>query len=367
MKRETQIELIREILRSIDRGSSSLGETFTRNDPRIYTSPERDARERDVLFRRQPLVVGVASELRRPGDYLTESLSPVPILVVRQASGELRAFVNVCRHRGSRLVEGSGTAPRGFTCPYHAWSYEPDGRLADIPDEFGFPGLDRSRQGLIEIPVAERHGLVWVLPEPGGSFSVDEILRGLGEELDSYGIAGHRVFETRVVRRRMNWKLASDTFWEAYHLKVLHRRTIAKLFLRNIALFHPFGRSHRFVGVRESIVELRGRPETEWDLLPHATILMNLFPNTVLIMQSDHLELFRIFPAPDRVNECAVAVSLLAPGAESGEEHQRRWKQTMDLLMGVLDEDFTNGEAIQRNFETGFPDHVVYGRYENAL
>ena len=123
-------------------------------------------------------------------------------------------------------------------------------------------------------------------------------LGGLAEDLASYGIDDFVLAEQRVVRRNMNWKLVSDTFWEAYHIKVLHKSNIAPMFVKNLALYDGFGLSHRLVGIRNSIEKLRDLPEAKWDLIPHATILMNLFPNTICVMQSDHLETYRVFPVP---------------------------------------------------------------------
>jgi phenylpropionate dioxygenase-like ring-hydroxylating dioxygenase large terminal subunit len=168
----------------------------------------------------------------------------------------------------------------------------------------------------------------------------------------------------RELRPRVNWKIASDTFWEAYHIKVLHRQNVAPLFVKNLALFEPFGRNHRYVGIRRSIEDLRAVPESEWELLPHATILMNLFPNTILVMQSDHLECFRLFPDAEQANACRVQVTVLAP-AETAEDP--RWQHITALLIGVVEQDFAIGETIQRSFDSGVLERVVYGRYENAL
>ena len=167
MKHATQLNLIHQIFDAIDRGTPPMADRFTRNDTSAYTSPERAARERDVLFRRHPIVAGFSSNIPNPGDYLTEDLAPVPILVVRNASGELRAFVNICRHRGARLVDGCGHTAKLFSCPYHAWSYDTDGRLVAIPDDYGFDGLDRASSGLVALPVAEKYGLIFVTPDAG--------------------------------------------------------------------------------------------------------------------------------------------------------------------------------------------------------
>jgi phenylpropionate dioxygenase-like ring-hydroxylating dioxygenase large terminal subunit len=363
MKHSTQVNLIHQIFDAIDRGTPPMAERFTRNDPFAYTSPERAAREREVLFRRHPIVAGFSSQIPNPGDYLTEDLAPVPIMVVRNTSGDVRAFINICRHRGAKLVDGCGHTAKLFSCPYHAWSYDTDGRLVAIPDDYGFEGLDRAASGLVALPVAEKYGLIFVTPTPGDNVTIDidAMLAGLGEDIESYGIASMAHQETRVVRRRMNWKLMSDTFWEAYHIKVLHAQNVAPLFVKNLAMFDAFDRNTRYIGVRKSIEELRDLPQEKWDLIPHTTILMNLFPNTILVMQSDHAEIYRIFPDGAHVGESVATISILAP------EPSPKWSRTMDLLLGVVDQDFTLGENIQRNFESGALRKVMYGRYENAL
>jgi phenylpropionate dioxygenase-like ring-hydroxylating dioxygenase large terminal subunit len=361
MKHSTQVRLIHEIFEAIDRGTPPMAEKFSRNDTSAYTSAERAARERDVLFRHHPIVAGFSSQIPNPGDYLTEDLAPVPIFVVRNLSGELRAFVNICRHRGAKLVSGCGAGAKRFSCPYHAWTYDTDGHLVAIPDEYGFEGLDRAASGLVAIPVAEKYGLIFVTAKPDEAIDIDAMLGGLAEDIESYGIGSFTHQETRVVRRRMNWKLVSDTFWESYHIKVLHAQNVGPLFVKNLAMFDAFGRNHRYVGVRKSIEKLRDLPEEKWDLIPHATILMNLFPNTILVMQSDHAEVYRVFPAGAHAGESVTAISILAPEASP------KWSRTMDLLLGVVEQDFAVGEGIQHGFESGAIRKVNYGRYENAL
>ena len=222
--------------------------------------------------------------------------------------------------------------------------------------------MDRAACGLVEFPVAEKYGLVWVRTLPN-SAAIDpaEVVDGLSADLESYGIGSFAHQETRVVRRRINWKLVSDTFWEAYHIKVLHAGNVGPLFVKNLALFDAFGANHRYIGIRKSIEKLRDLPEEKWDLVAHATILMNLFPNTILVMQTDHAEIYRTFPAGDGINESVTAVSILAPAAS------QKWSRTMELLLGVVEQDFAVGETIQRNFASGAISKVMYGRYEQAL
>jgi phenylpropionate dioxygenase-like ring-hydroxylating dioxygenase large terminal subunit len=364
MQHATQVRLIREALASLDRGAPPMTEAFTRNDPSAYTSLDRAKREREILFREYPLVVGFSSRVKQPGDYFTDALGPTPILVTRNPGGELRAFANICRHRGSRLVDGCGSGAARFSCPYHAWSYDTDGKLRAIPEEAGFANLDRESHGLVSFPIDEKFGLVWVTPREGATIGITKYLGGLSDDLASYAIDDFALAAQRVVRRAMNWKLVSDTFWEAYHIKVLHRSNIAPMFVKNLALYDAFNLSHRLVGIRNSVAQMRELPEEQWDLIPHATILMNLFPNTICVMQSDHLETYRVFPVPGTVNESITEVSVLTP---PGDTENPKWKKVMDLLTGVIEQDFAIGEQIQRNFESGILREVVYGRYEPAL
>ncbi len=372
MQHETQVRLIREALESIDRGLPPMTEVFTRNDPSAYTSPEWARREREILFREYPLVAGFSCRLKKAGDYFTDSLGSTPILVTRNKDGQLRAFANICRHRGSRLVEGCGSGAVRFSCPYHAWSYDTDGKLRAIPDEAGFATLNRESHGLVSFPVEEKFGLVWVTPRQAATqtatqnstIDVVKHLGGLAEDLASYGLDDFALADQRVVRRKMNWKLMSDTFWEAYHIKVLHKNNIAPIFAKNLALYDGFGLNHRLVGIRSSIEKLRELPESQWSLIQHATILMNLFPNTICVMQSDHLETYRAFPVAGAVNDAIIEISVLAPPYDA---ENPKWKKAMDLLVGVVEQDFAIGEQIQRNFESGVLPEVLYGRYEPAL
>src|SRR5688572_3954878 len=162
MDRSLQVKLLKRLLHYVDTKSTALADAPWRNEVSAYTDPERLRQEQDVLFRRHPLLMGFASEWAKPGDYRTDDFAGVPILIVRDRDNVLRAFLNVCRHRGAKVVDGCGSA-RVFSCPYHAWTYELNGKIRGIPDEGAFPGMRAERSGLTPLPLCEKHGLVWVL------------------------------------------------------------------------------------------------------------------------------------------------------------------------------------------------------------
>lgn len=369
MNRETQIQMTKRMLAYRERPEESLREHISYLDVSTYTSETQLRQEKEILFRNHPIVVGFSCQLPEPGDFLTGCDTGVPILAVRGPDGRVNAFLNVCRHRGAAVAEeAAGKGRRNFACPYHGLVYDTEGRLISIPDgDYGFAGLDPDTMSLIPLPVEERYGFVWVVPNPKGSIDLDDYLGGLAEDLAAYGFDSYHHFETRTFKRRMNWKLVSDGFGEAYHIKVLHKKTIDSIFHSKGTAFDSFGRHHRLVAALRSLDELRGLPEAEWDLIPHSAIVYNLFPNTVFLMQGDHIEVARFFPGA-HPGESTIHFSLFTPEPCTTESARGHWQRNMDLLVETVEqEDFRVEEQIQVGVESGALTHQVHSGYEQAL
>ena len=166
---------------------------------REYFDPARYDREIALLFRRLPVVVAFSGQLRQPGDFVTHNDTGQPILVVRDTDGVLRAFLNVCRHRSASVeTKACGGGKRAFVCPYHGWSYDLTGRLLGITDGAAFGDVDRARFGLRPLAVAEKYGLVWVVPtalEAGqdAGLDIDAYLGRVAPELASWDMTGWEV------------------------------------------------------------------------------------------------------------------------------------------------------------------------------
>jgi len=367
MKHEAQVEQLRKIFGYLDAGETAMGDAVYRHHVSDYTSPEQAGLEREMLFRHEPLLIGLSCELPNPGDYVTDDFSGVPILVVRNEAGQVNAFINVCRHRGARVASGCGSGKTVFSCPYHAWTYDRSGRLRSIPFEQGFESVDKTSNGLRPLPVVEKYGMIWVMPTPGGSIDIDGHLAGMADDLVAFGLASYSHYETRVLRARLNWKLVIDTFLETYHLSTLHKNTIAPILHSNLGTFDGMARNLRMIGARKTIDALRQRPESEWDLVRHSALVYVLFPNTVFIMQGDHLETWRVYPG-DSVDESKMHVSLYTPEPAVTDKARKYWTKNMDLLMAtVQQEDFPLAENIQRDFHSGAQDFVTFGANEPAL
>jgi nitrite reductase/ring-hydroxylating ferredoxin subunit len=368
MQRSTQLALAREILRHIDMRTTAISDAVVRNPTAVYTEPELLRREIDILFRRQPLLLGLSCQLPNPGDYLTDDLAGVPVLVVRREDGSIAAFLNVCRHRGAKLVHGAGHSGRHLVCPYHAWSYRLDGSLAGMPAAECFAGIGTDRRALVALPAVEKYGMIWVRPSPGPEIDIDAHLAGLGPELAGYDCAGYTLYESRQIERRMNWKIVIDTFLEPYHFAPLHRDTVAPIFIPNLCLFHAFGPNLRETLPRRSIEQLRDLPQSDWDLITHTAIVYVLFPNTVFVMQADHIELWRVFPAEGRADRAIMSLDFYIPEPAVSDSARRHWQRNMGLVIKtVQEEDFPTGEGMQQGFMAEAQSHVAYGRNEPAL
>ncbi len=366
MDRATQVALIRRIVGLLDARTTQLADAPYVNHVSTYTSRAQLERERTVLFRDEPLFVGLTRDLPAPGTFLAVD-ADVPLLVVRARSGELRAFLNVCRHRGAPVATGAGTVER-FVCPYHGWVYDEAGRLLAQPCREGFEGLATDGLGLTAVPVAERHGMIFVRPSAGAPVDVDAHLAGAQHELAALGLEGYEPFARHEIQRALNWKLVVDTFLEAYHVPSLHRQTLGPAILGSPALWDPFGRSSRLVAVRRTITEVRRQPEASWNLLANAVVLYNVFPNTVLIHQIDHIEVVQAYPGPSGPDDARIVFALYTPTAATSPEARRHFQANLDLLVNTVEhEDFHLGERIQRGFHAGGHGTVVYGRNEPGL
>ena len=363
MDHGTQRALIHFVLDQLAQKGADMVESDIVLDARRYYDAERLRVEEAVLFRRHPQLVAHASELPNPGDYLTQDDGGVPILVVRGEDNELRAFLNVCRHRGTRLVEGPRGQVRGaFTCPYHAWSYRVNGELLHVPHPEGFPTLDRCTSSLLPLPLQVVAGLVLVTPSSDAPPHVQSFAP-IESDMKNFGLESHVVFERRQWRRKLNWKIAVDGFFENHHIRTAHRDSIYPYFLDHVGRFETIGHNLRLVAPRRSIVSLAEIPEEQWQLRQHAVLAYYLFPSTVLLVQPDHIILLMFHPQGPE--ETIVDQLFMVPKAPESDKARAYWQKNLDIALRVFEEDFAIGESIQRGARHN--PTVRFARFERAL
>jgi phenylpropionate dioxygenase-like ring-hydroxylating dioxygenase large terminal subunit len=371
MRSSDQVAYLERMLTMVRTNTRDDGPGVSHTPVEEYYDPVRYQREVSLLFRRHPIMVAFSGQLRKAGDFVVHNDTGQPILVVRGTDGTLRAFLNVCRHRSASVeVKPCGSNKRAFVCPYHGWSYDLTGRLVGITDGAAFGDVDRSQYGLRRLKVAEKYGLVWVVPtalEQGedAGLDIDSYLGPLQVDLSGWNMQDWELHSSEPIRPRMNWKLVIDTFLELYHFRYLHPGTVYPLFLDNIATYERMDRHLRMAAAKRTLTELEGQPKETWRILDHAIVLYQLFPNTVLTYTQDHCGVFTSFPvSPD---ESVMHFSVLVSPEEKAKKPESYWKANVDLFAIALSEDFAIGESIQRNFPTGANSRQTFGKFEKAL
>jgi phenylpropionate dioxygenase-like ring-hydroxylating dioxygenase large terminal subunit len=190
-------------------------------------TPEFFARERAKVFRRAWLVAASMTDLPAPGSFITTEIPPlrISLLIVRGEDGEVRAFHNVCRHRGDKLVHTPAGCTKAFTCAFHAWSYSSAGKLIAITDATQFGDLDKNEYGLVPVACEVWEDLVFVCVDKTPRETLREFL---GDIYDQYtGFAKDRV---KIAQHKLvlntNWNIATNAFSEGYHNLYIHKNTV---------------------------------------------------------------------------------------------------------------------------------------------
>jgi nitrite reductase/ring-hydroxylating ferredoxin subunit len=366
MSREQLVSVARRSLAHRAAGTQDQAEGVVEVPVSNYIDPDRWRAEMDGVFKRLPLVVAASCELREPHSYIAGEVAGTPYLVTRGADGELRAFYNMCSHRGSVITpEGTGTARR-HTCTYHAWSYDDHGRLVGIPDADDFGEIDRSCFGLTPLTCAERAGLVWIYLTSEPAIDIDTFLCGYGELLE------HLDFENchAVGRQTLpgpNWKVAYDGYLDFYHLPILHRETFGPD-MSTKAQYDAWGPHQRVLSPERGNERLLDVPEDEWRIKDLVGGVWTIFPHVSIAA----------FDANGRV----WMVSLLYPGDEPGasktvqlflhtREPDDEQAEVMEQRMAfnhhvVANEDYYTGLRLQRALRSGGKAVNLFGRNEGG-
>lgn len=341
---------------------------------REHLDPEVVAAERELLHT-VPLVAAHSSQLPGPGSYRAEELLDVPIMLVRQKDGTVRAFLNSCSHRSARLVEGDGTVDHRIRCPYHAWSYSLGGDLVSITQQAKFGEIDRSCLSLVSLPCAERYGLIFVILDPSKTMDIDEFLGDFAPQLRMAELDTFAVSRVRHLPHEVNWKLALCGYLESYHVTVVHAKTLASSFIGNISThdaFGPDGRHFLTTWPMTHVADMAKAPDVDAaiDALPHtpANMVLYLWPNTIITVPDfigiSHL--LRITPGV-RPGEQLTDFRILLP-KESTPEEVALIEAFDDLtVLALEEEDYGQVIGIQKALNSGLRTRTVIGANEPSL
>ncbi|WP_340315144.1 aromatic ring-hydroxylating oxygenase subunit alpha [Rhizorhabdus argentea] len=343
---------------------------------------DRDRWEREVkLLRNTPMMLALSSELPEPGSYWAMTRVGVPMILTRLKSGEVRLFINACRHRGAKVVEeGKGKQPR-FTCIYHAWTYGLDGKLLALPENRLFGDVDKCDYGLTELAVEERAGLIWGMLTPGKPLGLDEYL---GPEMADL-LTKCRLDRFKVVNQielpAANWKLAFEGYCESYHFISLHAKSFGSFVIPNVL---KFDRLHTHTQFLTPVLGIKERcdPSSTEDLKRYVQLAFTCFPTTFFAFASDTAfsaakesgaePVERIFinqVLPGDSPETSITISRTVVSEDfigtPMEEETRHWSTMTHET--VRKEDYPVVQSTQSTLLSGAQDHFTVGRNEIAI
>ena len=298
--------------------------------------------ESERLFAREWICMGRLAEMPNPGDYLSRDIIDSPVFVIRQKDGGVKAFANVCAHRAAKLLEGDGHVTR-ISCPYHSWTYEPDGQLIGAPFMDQTPGFDVRNHRLKALPCDTWEGYVYASLDQDVE-PLAKTLQPLTERVADFRMGDYVPVFERTESWDTNWKCLAENYMDAYHVHRVHKDSFGKYgHSEDITTLFPGSDpfAYHFIQEHEGRQSVFAHPDNTWlkgdDR--YKTYLIHVYPSHLMQLQPDMLWYLSLLP--DGVNRVSVrwGVSMPAEILDSAGDRQAKIDEQMDLIHQVNSED----------------------------
>ena len=321
----------------------------------VYADPDIALAERTRIFEHFPMMALHATQLPEPGSYATVRLNRTEALVTRGKDGKIRAFLNMCRHRGATLATQPSGKQGRFSCPYHGWTYTNEGELIGLTfkSTLGL-SLPCPQRNLIALPCEERHGFVWIVEDPDGAI---DVAAHLGPVMDgvlaTYGLDRQYFFREQMFEFDQNWKIMVDGLTDGYHVQWVHGPTIRPYFYMNIMARVDGTGDHAVTTTpRRKIDEILNTEPGAHDLDPYVVYGNMIFPNVSIQLHPHHAEFWTMYQDPQDPARSRVHLRFLTPKAPHDYDERGReiLGKNWDIAeAAILNEDVPIGDSIQRS------------------
>ena len=305
-----------------------------------YVDPAFATLDRRAVFARSWQLAGHVSRLAQPGDFLAESIAGLPVLLLRADDGRLRAFHNVCRHRGGPLARGHGCGLKRLRCLYHGWTYGLDGALKSAPEMGGVDDFIVGDVRLPELAVREWQGMIFVCEDEAGAPRFEDVVAGIDARLGERRLADYRFHRRETYEIACNWKLYVDNYLEGYHVPHIHPGLNKLLDYRSYTTTLAAWYSLQYSPL-ESSDALYGNGDA---------LYYFLYPNTMLNSLPGRLQTNRVLPIG--IDRCRVEFDFYYPDDDSAEAAARR-ERDREFSDEVQTEDVGICEEVQLGLASG--------------
>ena len=332
-----------------------------------YTCEKRWESEMDKIFKELPLMLALSIEIPNKGDYKAMEVVGIPVLITRDKESKVRAFRNVCSHRGAPLANEEIGNKSKFTCPYHGWTYSNKGELIGILENSKFGDLDKSCNGLQVLPCEEFGGMIFVTLTPNIKLNLDKFLGGMKSEIEHFNLKNWHYHGFKVIHGA-NWKIAFDGYLEGYHFSTAHKDSILPMTMQGIMDFSSFGPHLRIAFASTNIEEILELPKNEWWKKEGKGVdfVRTLFPNISISLGLGIGQIAQILPGKTADTNTTV-LHYVAPETPRNKEEIAELDHFMNFLRDVVnDEDYALGLEIQKGLNSHSKDSVKFGKNERG-
>lgn len=332
-----------------------------------YLDQELWQHELQEIFYTIPLPVAMSAALPNPGDFKAMRVVGREIILTRGKDGRMNAMLNVCRHRAMKLLpEGCGNARR-FTCGYHGWSYETNGKLVGVPAEDTFGDVDRDEYSLVRLACEERAGIIFVCLTAGREIDVDAWLGDALPYLERLELDKCVHFTTKELAGP-NWKVTLDGYLESYHFSTLHPDTVALTNHTNRATFDALGPHCRNVFALKSMDAMADKPREEWEPAAALGLIYWLFPGmSIAGGMRERTVVSIILPGDSWGESMTWQTTLMRRAPETAAELEEAEKTADWFFAAFRDEDYAAQQLVQDGLASLADKHMIIGRNEIAV